>query len=266
MKHNTLAISIGLILGTQVAYANPNGAQVIKGTATFSNPSTNVLNINNSRNAIINWQTFNIGKGQTTNFTQPSTTSSVLNRVISNNPSNILGNLNSNGRVFLINQHGILVGEGANINTSGFFGSTLNITDSDFLNGKLKFQGGGQGNLENQGYIRAGENGNVVLIAPNIENGGVIEVDNGNIILAAGKSITITSLENSSIEFEVTSAENQVTNLGKIIAKNGAASLFAGSLKHSGSIRASGLVQNADGSISLVATDHVEVSGSVDLG
>ncbi|MBT3724388.1 MAG: filamentous hemagglutinin N-terminal domain-containing protein, partial [Gammaproteobacteria bacterium] len=265
MKHNTLAISIGLILGTQVAYANPNGAQVIKGTATFSNPSTNVLNINNSRNAIINWQTFNIGKGQTTNFTQPSTTSSVLNRVISNNPSNILGNLNSNGRVFLINQHGILVGEGANINTSGFFGSTLNITDSDFLNGKLKFQGGGQGNLENQGYIRAGENGNVVLIAPNIENGGVIEVDNGNIILAAGKSITITSLENSSIEFEVTSAENQVTNLGKIIAKNGAASLFAGSLKHSGSIRASGLVQNADGSISLVATDHVEVSGSVDV-
>ena len=269
MKKTSLAISIGLILGSslgsQLVSANPNGAQVVQGTASFSNPSANVLNINNSRNAIINWQSFNIGAGQTTNFIQPSATSSVLNRVITNNPSQILGNLNSNGRVFLINQHGILVGEGASINTAGFFGSTLNITDADFLNGKLKFEGGGQGDFENQGYIHAGEDGSIILIAPNIENGGVIEVDNGNIILAAGQSITITSLENSAIQFEITSAENKVTNLGQIIAKNGAASLFAGTLEHSGSIRATGLVQNADGSISLVATDTVVVSGSVDV-
>ncbi len=269
MKHGNLAKTIGLIIGglflSQQTYANPQGAQVVKGTAVFSNPSADVLNINNSRNAIINWQKFNIGSGQTTNFIQPSSTSSVLNRVIGNNPSQILGNLNSNGRVFVINQQGILVGEGANINTAGFFGSTLNITDNDFLKGKLDFAGGGQGNFENQGYIHAGEDGSIVLIAPDIENGGVIEVENGNVILAAGQSISISSLQNASIQFEVTSPENTVTNLGKIIAHNGAASLFAGTLKHSGSIRASGLVQNADGSISLVATDKVEVSGSVDV-
>jgi len=269
MKQNNLAITIALIFGSlqssQLAYANPNGAQVVQGTARFTTPSSNILNIHNSRNAIINWQNFNIGTGQTTNFIQSSSSSSGLNRVTSTNPSQILGNLNSNGQVFLINQHGILVGEGANINTAGFFGSTLNITDTDFLNGKLKFNGGGQGDFQNQGFIRAGDNGNVVLIAPNIENGGVIEVENGNIILAAGESITITSLENSSIQFEVQSAENSVTNLGKVIARNGAVNLFAGTLKHSGSIRASGLVQNADGSINLVASDHVEVSGVVDV-
>ncbi len=265
MKYYRLATTISLLLATQLVSANPNGAQVVQGAAVFSNPSVNVLNVKNSRNAIINWQSFNIGAGQTTNFIQPSSTSAVLNRVISNNPSQILGNLNSNGRVFLINQHGILVGEGANINTTGFFGSTLNITDADYLNGNLKFDGGGKGNFENQGYIHAGADGSIVLIAPDIENGGVIEVENGNIILAAGKSITITSLENSAIQFEVSSAENKITNLGQVIAKNGAASLFAGTLKHSGSIRAGGLVQNADGSISLVATDRVEVSGSVDV-
>ncbi len=264
MKYNTLALTISLILSCQMANANPAGGQVVQGSATFTNPSVNVLNVTNSNSAIINWQSFNIGAGQTTNFIQPSSASSVLNRVISNNPSQLLGNLNSNGKVFLINQHGILVGAGAQINTAGFFGSTLNITDSDYLNGNLKFEGGGNGGINNQGYIHVGDNGNIVLIAPNIENGGVIEVDNGNIILAAGKSITISSLENPAIQFEVTGSENTVTNLGKILANQGSASLFAGTLKHSGSIRAGGLVQNADGSISLVAKTTNQVSGSVD--
>ncbi|MBC8211160.1 MAG: filamentous hemagglutinin N-terminal domain-containing protein, partial [Gammaproteobacteria bacterium] len=264
MRQTQLTLSIVLLLGSQVLLANPNGAQVVRGTASFANPSANVLNVTNSNNAIINWQSFNINAGQTTNFIQPSAASSVLNRVTSANPSQILGNLNSNGRVFLINQHGILVGAGAHINTNGFFGSTLNITDQDFLNGKLKFNGGGQGDLENQGYIHAGGDGNIVLIAPNIENGGVIEVEDGNIILAAGKSITISSLQNSSIQFEVSASENKITNLGQIIANRGAASLFAGSLQHSGSIRANGLVQNADGSISLVATGSNRISGSVE--
>ncbi len=264
MKYNTLAFTISLILSSQMANANPAGGQVVHGSATFSNPSVNVLNVTNSNNAIINWQSFNIGAGQTTNFIQPSAASSVLNRVISNNPSQLLGNLNSNGKVFLINQHGLLVGAGAQINTAGFFASTLNITDSDYLNGNLKFEGDSSAGISNQGYIHAGDNGNIVLIAPNIENGGVIEVDNGNIILAAGQSITISSLENPAIQFEVTGSENTVTNLGKILANQGSASLFAGTLKHSGSIRAGGLVQNADGSISLVAKATNQVSGRVD--
>ena len=264
-KSRCLLLTISLLLSGPLAHANPTGAQVVQGTASFSSPSANVLNINNSHNAIINWQQFNIGAGQTTNFNQPSSASSVLNRVISNNPSQIMGSLNPNGRVFLINQNGILMGQGASINTNGFFGSTLNITDSDFLNGKLKFQGGGLGDIENHGYIHAGENGHIVLIAPNIENGGVIEVDNGNIILTAGKSINITSLENSSIQFEVSSSDNKITNLGKIIASQGAASLFAGSLQHSGSIRANGLVQDADGTIRLIATHRADVNGSIDV-
>ena len=259
-----LAISVSLTF-SQWVQANPTGAQVVQGTASFSNPSANVLNINNSHNAIINWQKFNIGPGQTTNFIQPSAASSVLNRVLSNAPSQIMGNLNSNGQVFLLNQHGILIGQGAQINTAGFFGSTLNITDADFLNGKLKFEGGGLGGIENQGYIHAGDNGNIVLIAPEIENGGVIQVEDGNIILAAGKSITITSLTNAAIQFEIQGQEDSVTNLGQIIADQGAVSLFAGTLKHSGSIRATGLVQDADGTIRLVGTHENTITGRMDV-
>ncbi len=265
VKQKKLGLIIASLLGAQAAYALPQGAQVVQGSASFSSPNTSTLNITNSNNTVINWQQFNIGSGQTTNFIQPNSASSVLNRVISNNPSQILGNLNSNGQVYLINQYGILVGEGARINTNGFFASTLNITNEDFLTGNLNFSEGGFGDINNKGYIRAGEDGNVVLIAPNIENGGVIEVENGNIILAAGESITIASLDNASIEFHVQATENSITNLGSVIAKNGAVSLFAGTLKHSGSIRATGLVRDANGIIRLVALDKVEVSGSVDV-
>ncbi len=258
-----IGLGVGLILASTCAQANPEGPQVVHGTASFVQPNAHTLNVTNSHNAVINWQGFSIGPGQTTNFIQPGSNSAVLNRVIGNNPSQILGNLNSNGKVFLINQHGLMIGAGARISTAGFYGSTLNITNEDFLNGKLRFEGGGLGGIQNHGYIHAGPNGNVVLIAPDIENGGVIEVDNGNVILAAGESITITSLNDASIEFDVQSPDNGIINLGSIIANQGAARLFAGNLKHSGAINATGIVQNADGSISLVALGKLEVDGSI---
>ncbi|MEM7562126.1 MAG: filamentous hemagglutinin N-terminal domain-containing protein, partial [Pseudomonadota bacterium] len=256
----------GLVIVSTCAHANPENPTVVHGTATFSQPNANTLNVTNSHNAIINWQSFNIGQGQTTNFIQPSANSAVLNQVMSNAPSSIYGNLNSNGKVFLINQHGLMIGAGAKINTAGFYGSTLNITNEDFLKGDLKFEGGGLGGIHNLGYIHAGPNGNVVLIAPDIENGGVIEVENGQVILAAGESIRLTSLNDSSIEFDVEStAGNEVINLGSIIASNGAVRLFADSLTHSGDINANKLVRNADGSISLVA-ETVEVTGTMIAG
>jgi len=49
MKQNNLAITIALIFGSlqssQLAYANPNGAQVVQGTARFTTPSSNILKI-----------------------------------------------------------------------------------------------------------------------------------------------------------------------------------------------------------------------------
>ncbi len=178
-------VLIALAISSTCALANPNGPTVVSGSASFSQPNSNTLNVTTSTNkAIINWQGFNIGAGQTTNFHQPTRNSAVLNRVISNSPSKIYGNLNSNGKVFLINQHGLMIGNGAKINTGGFFGSTLNITNEDFLKGNLKFEGGGFGGIINKGYIHAGPGGNVVLIAPDITNGGVIEVDSGKVILA----------------------------------------------------------------------------------
>ena len=246
-----------------IVQANPTGATVVNGQVSFSQPDANTLSITNSPNAIINWQGFDIGAGELTQFLQQNSSSAVLNRVISGNASTILGKLQSNGQVFLINPNGLVIGQGAVINTAGFVGSTLNMTDEDFLNGRLHFQGDNAGSINNLGFIRAGEGGDILLIAPNIENSGVLQVEGGNVLLAAGESITISSLDDADISFEVQAEENSVTNLGEIIADDGAASLFAGTLTHTGSITANAISTDEAGNIRLVAQGTNWIEGEV---
>src|SRR5579859_2725519 len=67
------------------AFANPQGLTVQSGTATTST-SGSQLNINTSQNATLNWQTFNVGNGETTTFHQPSINSVVWNQINDQNP------------------------------------------------------------------------------------------------------------------------------------------------------------------------------------
>jgi len=94
-------LAVAALFGTP-AIAAPTAASVVHGQAIFAQQGS-VLTITNSNGAVINWQGFSIGSGETTRFVQPSSASSVLNRVVGPNPSSILGNLSSNGRVYLIN-------------------------------------------------------------------------------------------------------------------------------------------------------------------
>ena len=70
---------------------------------------------------------FSIGAGELARFVQPSAASAILNRVTGGDPSSILGQLQSNGRVFLVNPSGIVFGPGAVIDAAGLVASTLNI-------------------------------------------------------------------------------------------------------------------------------------------
>ena len=249
----------GYLIST-LLLANPNGAQVVHGQASFARPNANTLNITNTPNAIINWQQFSIQHNEATRFIQQSAASAVLNRVTGPDPSSLMGQLLSNGRVYLINPNGIVFGPNSVIDTAGFVASTLNMSNEDFINGNLHFEGTEQsGAISNQGYIKAGENGNIYLIAPNIENSGVIETDGGEIILAAGEHITIASLDHEHIVFDVQAPDNEVVNLGKVITNGGAARMFAGTIKHSGEINANSIRMDAQGRIQLVAQQDVEI-------
>ncbi|MEI8164613.1 MAG: filamentous hemagglutinin N-terminal domain-containing protein, partial [Betaproteobacteria bacterium] len=134
------------------ALSNPVNPVVVNGTAAF-NQAGNVLTVSNSNGAVINWDKFSIKAGETTRFAQPSASSSVLNRVL-NDPTTIYGTLSSNGRVWLVNPAGILVGPGGRIDTAGFVASTLNISNENFLAGRKLFVNDGNAmGVINQGSI-----------------------------------------------------------------------------------------------------------------
>src|SRR5262245_44660417 len=98
IRRKLAAVAVAACFAATPALANPTGANVVRGTAAI-HQAGNLLQITNSPNAIINWQSFSIGANEVTRFLQQSSSSAVLNRVTTQNPSTIPGALQSNGRV-----------------------------------------------------------------------------------------------------------------------------------------------------------------------
>lgn len=119
-------------------FANPSGPAVLAGQASFAEQGLE-LSIATQGRTIIDWDRFSIDAGEITRFLQDAP---VLNRVIGADPSVLMGLLEANGEIYLLNPQGILVGKDALIQTAGFIASTLNIDNAVFLaGGKLEFLG-----------------------------------------------------------------------------------------------------------------------------
>ncbi|MDD5214114.1 MAG: filamentous hemagglutinin N-terminal domain-containing protein [Methylococcales bacterium] len=263
-RRHALYLAVLTLLYPAVLPANPTGAQVISGQVSIDQSISGITTVTNTPNAIINWQDFNIAQNEITRFIQQNGQSAVLNRIIGGNPSEILGSLFSNGQVFLINPNGVIFGAGATIDTQGLIASSLNLSDSDFQKGNFHFIAGSKtGDISNEGIIHAGKDGNIVLIAPNIENKGIIQSDGGKITLAAGQELILTSMDEPDIRFQVQAPQNQALNVGQLLTEGGAINVFAGSIKHSGDISANSVSVNKQGDIHLIAKDNITLeSGS----
>jgi filamentous hemagglutinin family protein len=182
-------------LGLAIAVANPQGPQVVGGSATVQGQGTSPVTVTQQTNsAIINWNTFNIGTLEKTNIFQPSASSVELDRVTGGlGPSQVLGSLWSNGRVFLVNPDGILFGPGAKIDTGSFLATTHDIANSDFMAGRYNFSipGNPTASIVNQGTITAQSGGFAALVAPGVRNSGTITAKLGTIALASGNAFTL---------------------------------------------------------------------------
>ena len=109
----SLWTAVGLILTGALpgaVFANPKGATVAAGSVTIERTATRVDVHQATDRAIIDWRSFSIAPGETTQFHQPSAASMALNRVTGADPSHIFGSLIANGRVILVNPNGILFG------------------------------------------------------------------------------------------------------------------------------------------------------------
>ncbi|MDO8811695.1 MAG: caspase family protein [Gallionella sp.] len=245
-----------------LALANPVGPTVVNGAATIVN-NGNTLTVTNTPGAILNWQQFNIGQGQTTQFIQQSAQSSVLNRVTGPDPSQILGTMRSNGQVFLINPNGIMFGAGAVIDVNRLIASTLNITNADFLANNLKFNGNNGTSVINQGQITTPFGGSVYLIGNDVTNQGVITTPQGEVVLAAGNSVSLVNSVTPHISVTV-SAGGQALNLGQVTAQGGSINIYGALVKQQGIVSADSASVDAQGHIVLSATQSVDLAqGSI---
>src|SRR6266446_5565627 len=132
-----------LLAGTGALQANPAGEVVRAGSATFTRNGSASLTINQSSpNVVIDWRNFSVGAGELTRFNQPSANAAALNRVLGGSPTSIYGMLEGNGRIYVINPNGILVGPSGVINTHSLDGSTLDVNNASFLSGVgMRFSG-----------------------------------------------------------------------------------------------------------------------------
>src|SRR4051794_33208758 len=128
-------LTLGTGAGVAHAQALPGGLRIGSGQAQVS-VAGQTMTVTNSANAILNWQSFGIGAGNTVRFQQPGSTSQVLNRVTGKDPSNILGTLSSNGKVWLLNPNGVLFGRNARVDVAGLVASTLDLSDNHWRTGR----------------------------------------------------------------------------------------------------------------------------------
>ena len=122
-----------------VVVGRPEGEEVVVGQATVNHVGANTLLNQHSERAAINWQTFDIDAAEAVRFAQPSTGSITSNRVLSQNPTAIEGQLSANGQVFILNPNGVLFGRGAQVNLGGLAASTLSLSNDDFRAGHNPF-------------------------------------------------------------------------------------------------------------------------------
>jgi len=279
-----------LVNGT---YANPVGGVVTSGSATISSPNATTLQIKqNSNQAIINWNSFNIAPNETTNFVQPSSSSIALNRINPNQgASQIYGHLNANGRIILINGAGIYFGPNSFVNVGGIIASTSDISDKNFLNGNYVFDQPSiqHGSIVNEGQIIAKDYGLVALAGSSVSNQGLIQAHLGNVVLASGDKYTLSLNGDQLINFTVDQAtssagvdrngnrlKNAVNNSGTILADGGSILMTAKAAQQvvDNVINMSGVVearsvQQKNGEIILLGQDtggtgNVVVSGKID--
>ena len=261
--------------------------------ANIISSSANHLNLQQLvPRAIINYNQFNLDKGQSFNVDMQAGWS-LLNRVHSVDPSYINGNVTGAGNIYFINANGVIIGKDAVFNVGSLYAGTLNIADDLFKagfindagynsvfelvdtipltqaqadkvrNAEVRVEAGL--NDKNQlvgAQINTSKGGKVMLFAPNVkvDKGAVIKTPDGQTILAAGRKIYLKSSKDPAGMLVEVASGGTATNLGRIIAERGNITMMGLAVNQMGTLSATTSVR-ANGSIKLLAQEDVSVTG-----
>lgn len=225
-------MTVMFVLCAGTAWALPGGGS--SSTSTISDPVGKQLTITqHQQKSIIDWNTYNIARGEIVQYNQFDSSFISLNRVTGVDPSAIYGQITAGGAVWVINPNGLLIGSSAKINVGSFLGSTLNIIDEEF-NGSSPYSfTDGANSITNQGKITTPEGGYVALLAPSITNKGTITTPSGQTLIASGNNITLdingAGMDAINIDAETAGDALGIVNSGKIYADGGLIYLAADS-------------------------------------
>lgn len=201
----------GLVTGGLKVLTGPNAKWT--GANAPVQSGNNVIIKQTSQQALLNWETFNVGKRTTLTFDQKAGKTDsgkwiAFNRIFdpSGQPSKILGSIKADGQVYVINQNGIVFGGASQVNTRTFVASSLPINEDLINRGLLNLSKNNAEFLFSSASSTAsvivergaristptsaeGSGGRVILAGATVLNSGSISTPSGQTILAAGLQI-----------------------------------------------------------------------------
>ena len=273
------AFAFASTLPSLPARAAPAGGVVTAGTgAIIQQGTTTTITQTASPRMVIDWKNFSTSSGESVVLRQPDASAIALNRVTGTSPSLLMGSLNANGQVFILNTNGVLFGPGAQVDVRGLLASTLAMDNAGFLRGSHVLEGGGAGTVVNQGRLTAADGGYIALVGPSVSNSGAISARLGDAVLMASDKVTVRMEGGSLAGYSIDrgSADALVNNsaTGTISASGGRVMLAADAagvlgravVNHDGLIEAQTL-NRVEGSIRLLADARVgqlKVAGKLD--
>jgi hypothetical protein len=126
------------------------------------------------------------------------------------------------------------------------------------------------GNVKNKGEITVHDGGSVYLIGANVENDGIITAPNGEVLLAAGRTVKLVDTTLPGVSIDVGGIAGKVTNIGRIIASAGTVGIGAALIDNSGTINASSVTKEggriflrASQDLTTTSTSMINADGTV---
>ena len=178
----------------EAAWALPHGGVVAKGAATLSYSTSKLLITQTTSSATFDWGSFNVRSGQSVVYKTPGSSSVSMNYIGGTTPSSINGTVTSNGILYFMNPNGLIFGSGSVVSAAGVmaFGSSTPW-------------GKPTGAVNNAGVLTATNNGTVALVGTSVTNTGTIMAPGGEVLLAAGSTVTpISATDGSSLSVATT--------------------------------------------------------------
>ncbi len=255
----------------------PTGGRVTAGRVGIEQSGALMTLRQSSSRGVVEWDAFNVGNKAHVNFIQPSASAVTLNRVSDGNPSQIFGRITANGQIFLTNPSGVFFSPSSSVDVGGLVATTMGLGTTDFMAGQLKLKSqDGQGLVSNQGRLTASDGGYIGLLAPQLNNDGVIVARLGSVVLASGRQMTLQLSDKSALKVQVDEGaiNGLIDNRSLIKADGGlvlitakvANSLAQSVIQNTGTIQAQ-TIENQSGRILLLgdmSSGKLKVDGTLD--